>query len=589
MKLILLISIFLMTLLHAVVVNEVTIKKLSKEPTWLKLLHFKDGKSTIIDNNFFLDDNGNISAKKELERTIEAYSKPFTTAEKHAQCRYPARYYWLSTQIELKNYQSISSKCTKLKSWKLLDNTDSISVVFVSGYLGNPASAFGHSFIKVNESANTNDNLFDTSISYGALLPDEYTMPEYIYNGITGGYKAAYSDKYYYHQDVTYSNEEHREMWEYRLNLSREKKKLFLLHAWELMGKKFQYFFLNRNCGYKVSELLELVIDEKIIKNSSIWYAPIETFYKLKEINKKHKNIIGKIIYIPSKEQQLYAHYKGLNSNEKEISTEMIGKELTNIPTTFQNYSKEEKGNSLDFVLAYRKYNFPKESNRKLLFNRFKLPVRRKKIHLPKKKINITNYAEPSYIGVSVEKNKFLNLHLSTFSLAQNAYNGLNGDELVVFDTTLNIENKKVKLSRFDLIRILKLKTEQLPFEEKNPFSWSLHIGTENQNGRDYFGKVGGGLAWEVNSYIKFYTMLNLSVHTQRSNYRIQPKVGLFNNFNHLRISSTFGYEKDIQEGTLEKIVKINSQYQTKENIALFFEYDLNHNQKLEAGIKLFY
>jgi ABC-type Fe3+-citrate transport system substrate-binding protein len=72
MKLILLISIFLMTLLHAVVVNEVTIKKLSKEPTWLKLLHFKDGKSTIIDNNFFLDDNGNISAKKELERTIEA-------------------------------------------------------------------------------------------------------------------------------------------------------------------------------------------------------------------------------------------------------------------------------------------------------------------------------------------------------------------------------------------------------------------------------------------------------------------------------------------------------------------------------------
>ena len=114
-------------------------------------------------------------------------------------------------------------------------------MVFVSGYLGNPASAFGHSFIKINQSNNENENLFDTSISYGALLPPDYTMFDYMVKGVTGGYDASYSDQYYYNQDITYSNQEFREMWEYRLRLTEEQKQLFLFHAWELMDKKFQY------------------------------------------------------------------------------------------------------------------------------------------------------------------------------------------------------------------------------------------------------------------------------------------------------------------------------------------------------------
>ncbi len=578
----------IITLLNGAVISESKLQELSKNPTWLKLLHYKDGKSSIIDNNFFLDDNGHLFPKKELEQTINAYYKPFKNSKKHARCRYPARYYWLSKHLNLTNYTPIPPQCKQLKKWSLLKNTDSISVIFVSGYLGNPASAFGHSFIKVNQSENMDDNLFDTSISYGALLPKEYNMPEYIINGIFGGYKAAYSDKYYYNQDITYSNEEYRDMWEYRLNLSDEKKKLFLLHAWELMGKKFQYFFLNRNCGYKVSEFLELVYDEKIIDGATIWYAPIETFYKLKELEKNKSNIVEKIKYIPSKQQQLYAHYKGLKSNEKKIAQEIINNNLTTIPSHFIAKNKEEKGNALDFVLAYKKYSQPKESRKALLFSRLKFPIRREKINKPEQKDDITKYSKPNYLGLSASNDAF-NLNWAPFALEKDGYNSLEGDELVVFDTKIKI-NKKVELSQFDLIRIQRLKTKQLPFEDKNPFSWNIHIGTNKFNERDYFSKAGAGFAWQLFEGTKLFSMVDMSVHSNRARYRATPKVGLFNNFNKLRLSTIVGYEYDIRHGDTQKVIDFNGQYKMNNEFSLVLDYYYwNKEENLEFGIQWFY
>lgn len=578
----------MMTLLKAEVISKHKLQELSQNTTWLKLLHFKDGKSTVVDDSFFLDDNGHLSSKKELEATINAYYNPFNDSNKSIQCRYPARYYWLSTQITLKDYEPVPPKCIRLNKWSLLKNTHSISVVFVSGYLGNPASAFGHSFIKVNQSEEMNENLFDTSISYGALLPEDYNMPEYIINGIFGGYTAAYSDKYYYNQDVTYSNEEYRDMWEYRLKLSDDKKKLFLLHAWELMGKKFQYYFLNRNCGYKVSEFLELISDEKIIDSAAIWYAPIETFHKLKTLKDSKGIAIEKVNYIASKEQQLYAHYEGLNDNEKKIVKELIENNLTVIPLSFELQTKKEKGNSLDFLLAYKKYSEPGLSNRSLLFSRLQFPIREEKINTPKEKVDITQYNKPNYIGLSAEKNS-LNLNWAPFALEKDGYNGLDGDELVIFDTKVNLNSKRVEFSQFDLIRIQKLKTKQLPFEEKNPFSWNLHIGTNKLEERDYFAKAGTGFTWQVFENTKLFTMVDVALHTNRAKYRTTPKVGIFNNFNKLRLSTIIGYENDIIHGQTEKIIDFNGQYKLNNDFSFVMDYYVNRRRSLELGLQWFY
>jgi hypothetical protein len=559
------------------------IQKLSTNATWLKLLHFKDSKSTVIDKSFFLADKGSISAKKELEATIEAYYKDFSTEETYAQCRFPARYGWLSKHIDLKGYVPINAKCTKLKKWKLLQDVDSLSVVFVSGYLGNPASIFGHSFIKVNQAKNKND-LFDTSISYGAMLPAKYGMPEYIFNGLTGGYDAAYTDKYYYNENVTYSNQEHRDMWEYRLALSDEKQKFFLFHAWELMGKKFQYFFLNRNCGYKVSEFLELLYDEKILGNEYTWYAPIETIYKLRDFGDK---TISKVNYIPSKQQEIYAHYAGLTQKEKNLVEEVIEKNLKVIPLT-NKLTKLEQANSLDFLLAYHKYLNPTSSNRALLLNRLKFPVRNKPIEKVKDKRDISRSNKLSYAGLSKTKES-LEFHWSPFAIELEGYNGLDGDELVLFDTLLNVQNHHLHLKRFDLLRIQRLKTKKLPFEDENPFSWNLHLGTTSNQARDYFGEAGFGLAWDLNSEFKFYSMLNLSAHSADEHFRVKPNIGFFANYDKLRISSNLGYERAVNINAYEKVLEMKAQYRAFEDSSIFIEYDLNKEASFNVGIKWFY
>jgi len=585
--------------------------RIAKESTWLKLLHYKaeNEKSAIIDKTFFLNDEGATDPKKELLSTLEAYTQT-TTDNTSPQCRFPARYFWLSTQLNLPNYKGIDSACTKLLKWKLLKSTDSISVIFVSGYLGNPASAFGHSFIKINQSNNVDDNLFDTSISYGALLPEKYSMPEYIFNGITGGYEAAYSDKYYYNQDVTYSNEEFRDMWEYRLNLTTNQKRLFLLHAWELVTKRNQYFFLNRNCGYKVSEFIELLYDESFTKGAYIWYAPIETFYKLKEIEEKHsKKIIDKIIYIPSKQSRVYSKFKKLSEVENQVVTQMIEEKLNAIPLNYKDLSAIEKSNILDFILAYRKYKLKKEHRKEdakekaftksLLLSRLKLPMKKSVKRERKRDVNmnkeaITNSNSPTYVGVGVvknqnEKNLKATIFFSPFAIEKEGYNHLEGDELVVFDTKVTLDKKRLSLEKLDLIRIQKLKTKQIPFDEENPFSWNLQIATTNYNKRDYFVDAGVGLAWDVNENIKFYSMVNLSAHSDFRHYRYMPNIGLFGNFNNFRVTLNSGYENDIDNREAEYIFSLNSQYHLNDNLSMFLEYSNRDVEHSTVGLKWFY
>ena len=240
---------FIYTSLYGITLSESKLNQLSKNPTWLKLIHYKNKKNEIISNTFYLSKDKN--PKEELISTLNAY-KNFDNYNKnnnHPQCKFPARYYWLSQQLDLKRYNTIEPFCQNLKKWKALNNTTSISIILVSGYLGNPASTFGHSFIKLNSKENLDSDLFDLSINYGALVPDNEPIIKYIFKGIFGGYESGFSDKYFYTQDLIYSHNEFRDMWEYKLNLNKYQKKLILFHLWEIIAKKFNYYFLDKNCA----------------------------------------------------------------------------------------------------------------------------------------------------------------------------------------------------------------------------------------------------------------------------------------------------------------------------------------------------
>jgi len=464
-----------------------TTSDLAQSPHWLRLLHYNaDGSgSTIVDNSFFLAPEGNHNPRQELNALIKAYSQPWgNDPSSHPRCRFPARYYWLSKQISLPEYQIVPTLCARLKRWSVLRDTRSISMVFVSGYLGNPASIFGHGFLKLD--TGQADDLFDQSVNYGALIPPREPTLRYVIKGLSGGYLAGFSDRYYYTQDMTYSHTEFRDMWTYELKLTEEQRRVLLLHLWEVLGRKKVYYFLNRNCVYELGKLLEVATDTSIVDNARVWYAPIELFDKLQGLDQKSGSIISDVHYIPSAERVLISRYASLNGKQRRIASDLLNSDAPHwTPGKENTISLDSQIEILNFVLAAQQFRYIKEQpepsnetlerKRRILLQRLALPARKEDEITTPPLILPTDTAAPTIFGIGTGYSRrdeaFPLFGLSLFAREATGNNNLQGSELVLFDITLAQEDK-LKLDRLDYFRIRKLTTTHLPLQGMDTWSW---------------------------------------------------------------------------------------------------------------------
>ncbi len=549
-----------------------SIDTLSHEKTWLLLIHFDKDESSILNRDFFISKDGYKNPKSELEATIYAFRKNKLI------CKYPARYAWLSKHYKELNIEKLKS-CKNLQGWQLFKKSKSMSLVFVSGFLGNPASAFGHSFLKINQYKKQSD-LFDTTISYGAILPEKNNMFLYIFNGTTGGYEASYSDKYYYMDNMVYSNQEYREMWEYKLKLSDEQKRFLLYHLWELRKVHFRYYFFNRNCGYKITELLDSTYKQDILPKANVWFAPIESFYRLQKLG-----LVDEVIYHPSKQQEIYAFYDSLTNKEKTIIDRMIKEE--NYEIDDKNISKEK---IYDFLISYQKYA-KKEADFNLLIKRLKLPKSIYKTTKPKDKEAVTNGNKMSHLGFGVDrfykKNRLL-LSFSAFSIDKVGFNSLNGDMLSIFDTKIWIRDK-VKIKSIDFVKVRRLKINRLPFDKESPISWELKAGLDNRFEKDWFFEGGVGYAIQYNMF-KFYTLLNASLHSKNEKVRFMPKIGCYANLNRLRANLEFGKTYDRKFNFIDdRYLNFLLEYSYKNQKSLYLNISHDYKDSVSLGLKWFY
>ena len=183
---------------NAEALNEAEQLGLASDPTWFKLIHYNPDikESVVLTDSFFLSPEGRTCPSKELTATINAYfAVKSGDHQKDAQCRFPARYYWLSHKLSSFDYNVRETTCQRLKNWNLFDSVDSVSLLLVSGYFGNPASTFGHALLKLNTASDNETDLFDSTLNYGAMIPDNENTLRYIIRGLSGGYKAGFSDK----------------------------------------------------------------------------------------------------------------------------------------------------------------------------------------------------------------------------------------------------------------------------------------------------------------------------------------------------------------------------------------------------------
>jgi len=582
--------------------TDTNIETIAKDNTWHKLLYYKNGTSEVVTKDYFLSTTP-INPKDELIETINSYEKyDLDNFDNSPVCKFPARYYWLSKQIDFPNYEMIDKRCKKLKNWSVIQDTKSISVMLVSGYLGNPASTFGHSFLKLNSSkSNSKNNLFDSAINYGALVPDNEAIISYIFNGITGGYEAGFSDKYFYTQDLVYTHTEFRDIWDYELNLSEAKKDLLLLHLWEIVGKKFQYFFIDKNCGYRVSQLVELALEKPILANSNRWYAPIETFHVLEEIDKKEK-ILNSITYIPSSQKIIFQQFKDLSKEEQNRVKFILNDNLKNI----NEIKHIDNIDILDFLINYHNYLLIQEptnqtiktNKQQLLLKRLSLPVKKEK-HTPiKELISPAKGNKPiiTSFGVTHSPNKkiYPTFNFTVFATESIGQNSLKNDELIVSDISLGQHNQKIFLDKFDLIKIKKLKTSQIDLEDENLLSWKVNIGSKRVEKKDedkYNSFLNGsiGKSYQLNDFMTSSIMLDSNLQTIYPHIEAIPNIEFDIDLGKLKNSSTLGLKINPFNSQTSPFIKIDTQYNINNQFAIFGSIEKDFNTKYSLNIKRFF
>lgn len=476
---------------------------LAAEPTWLRLLKAdkrRDTRSAIHTPDFFVTGNPEATAREELVALLEAAaSSPDNAAA--LRCRFPARFLWLSRRLSRPAWADFDH-CERLQRWAGLDQLQGITLIMISGYFGNPASTFGHSLMRLDNSTQTRESqLLDLSINFGAQVPPKENALVYVVRGLFGGYMSGFSDSTFFAHDQTYSRVEFRDRWEYRLALSDYQEALLAYHLWEIAARQFTYYFLEENCSYRLGELLELVLDASFMRDVSTWYAPVSLFFDLRELDRvRNGSLIAEVTYVPSVEAVLRHSLAALDSAERQTVYAFIDPETPLAPPTGGTTSQQRVlSTSLDYLnyaLAGSDEDDPdfaatRERRRQVLAARLSLPGAAPTRALPPERDPPSSHAAPSAFDIgyahAARRGGYAEVGLAQFRNRGIGNNALERSSLIIADLTLGIRSGSVFLDRLTAIAARKVNAPVFRLPGESASSWEVAVGAERARS-DCFG-----------------------------------------------------------------------------------------------------
>lgn len=225
---------------------------LAENPKWISLLHINANGPQIQDNRFILS-GPEFSPEKELNRTLALFFDQPNTA----QCRFPARYFFLDHFLDLESFGLKKSKyCTELKKYEDYVPFEQLNLIYASEVLASASSMMGHSFLNA-KGANINQSQVSHSISFFTEL-DSFNPAALIYDGLVAGMKGLFIVRPFDKELVRYSQTEGRNVWSYTLDINDFDRQLIKLHIWELKELKIKYLFQSYNCATLTLHILSI-------------------------------------------------------------------------------------------------------------------------------------------------------------------------------------------------------------------------------------------------------------------------------------------------------------------------------------------
>ncbi|SMF27451.1 DUF4105 domain-containing protein [Pseudobacteriovorax antillogorgiicola] len=260
---------------------------------WQKLLHMRDGAFTVDDPDFY--HGARNTPLDQLLAFHKAWQKDFHGD--HVWCRFPARSLWLAKKLKLPTPQ-VPKDCNEYWDYMEEIKPETISLVFPSEYFGNPASMFGHTFLRVG--ARDAPPLLSHALSYGAAIEDQPGL-SYAIKGIFGFYPGYFSIAPYYTTVSQYNDMEDRDLWDFPIKLAPEKVRFLMAHLWELKDKTIDYYFFDDNCSLLLLDFLA-VADRSINSEdiTGLWVFPLDVVYYLRD-----QDLLHRPRYRPSMSQKI--------------------------------------------------------------------------------------------------------------------------------------------------------------------------------------------------------------------------------------------------------------------------------------------
>ncbi|MCE4056708.1 Lnb N-terminal periplasmic domain-containing protein [Pseudomonas sp. Au-Pse12] len=295
------------------------LQQLANDPFWISIGHYETAKlggwrSYVSDPKFFLAADGAHHPDAELAATLKALYAPAGAGDRHAQCVYPSRTRWLKAQLGLNDLPRVD--CAEFTQWFKDVSPHSTVMIFPAAYLNSPSSMFGHTLLRIDQ-ADVQSNhtaLLSYAINFGAYIEGSDNSILYAWKGLMGGYPGLFALVPYQEKLSEYRSLENRDLWEYRLNLTQVETERMVEHVWELKQIKFDYFFFDENCSYRLLELLQVARPGlRLTEQFPLTAIPTDTVKAVKDAG-----LVERIDYRPSRERELLNRAQPLDPEEQQ-------------------------------------------------------------------------------------------------------------------------------------------------------------------------------------------------------------------------------------------------------------------------------
>lgn len=530
--------------------NASDVNTIANSRMWQKLLHLNDTKSEIENRDFFLHPpqakNANFVIE-ELRSTIEAIkinakdSRGFTF-----RCKYPARTTFLASHQLVAALAD--SECPNLREWIGGDNFD-VSIIYADGFLGNPASFYGHLLLKFDHPGNIN-SLLTNSLNFGASESDNDNMVLYVLKGLLGGYDANFTSNFFYRHNLNYTEVELRDLWKYKLNLNEFQKKMVAYHAWELLNTQYTYFFTHRNCAYHIAKLLEVVTDEDLVSSAHPFVLPVSIFKAANEAKVQAQELIGDIEYLPSRQTRFRSKLSELPARLQKKLPELIDGDFE---LALNGLDEAEQTALLDLAYDYIEYLLTQLSDEPALLaktKKRKLAIQIARIKLPKSNVQHVvkqpallphDGHNPSLARLSFgqyDNKSFQELTLRPAFYDELSTGGgmLKNSSLSMLEVSIRASENKYEISKVDLLNIETYPTGGSGLFKDTDIAWTTRVGYERNyidglaNTGEWFfeGGLGKTASWGSSTVVFATINTRLQSPDMASNrVFLKPTVGI--------------------------------------------------------------